>query len=158
MAAFTLQVLMPKSDFLTISDFFDDPLTSSFKSDPYPIFAFTLYTAETTKLRRSDPEKEVKQHEIQWMQMQIILYSVLLSIIYWKVNKKKISKTLVSYGGEKKRLNRASPYLVKCLQTRIYFCNNPAFLPALSLRPKDLKDMKPPHCSTVCILRPPSRL
>jgi len=27
-AAFTLQVLMPKSDFLTISDFFDDLLTS----------------------------------------------------------------------------------------------------------------------------------
>ena len=73
---------MPKSDFLTISDFFDDPLTSSFKSDPYPIFAFTLYTAETTKRRRSDPEKEVKQHEIQWMQMQIILYSVLLSTIF----------------------------------------------------------------------------
>ena len=82
MAAFTLQVLMPKSDFLTISDFFDDPLTSSFKSDPYPIFAFTLYTAETTKRRRSDPEKEVKQHEIQWMQMQIKLYSVLLSTIF----------------------------------------------------------------------------
>jgi len=40
---------MPKSDFLTISDFFffDDLLTLSFKSDPYPIFAFTLYTAET---------------------------------------------------------------------------------------------------------------
>jgi len=46
---------MPKSDFLTISDFIDNPLTSSFKSDPYPIFAFTLYTAETTKCRRSDP-------------------------------------------------------------------------------------------------------
>jgi len=29
-AAFTLQVLMPKSDFLTVSDFFDDLLTSSF--------------------------------------------------------------------------------------------------------------------------------
>ena len=45
---------MPKSDFLTISDFFDDPLTSSFKSDPYPIFAFTLYNAETIKRRRSE--------------------------------------------------------------------------------------------------------
>jgi len=44
---------MPKSDFLTISDFFDDLLTSSFKSDPYLIFAFT-YTAETTKCQRSD--------------------------------------------------------------------------------------------------------
>jgi len=53
-SAFTLQLLMPKSDFLTISDFFDDLLISSFKSDPYPIFAFTLYTAETTKCRRSD--------------------------------------------------------------------------------------------------------
>lgn len=60
---------------------FDDMLTF-YTSDPYPIFAFTLYTAETTKRRRSDPEKEVKQHEIQWMQMQIKLYSVLLSTIF----------------------------------------------------------------------------
>uniref|UniRef100_A0A3P9JKL0 DDE Tnp4 domain-containing protein n=1 Tax=Oryzias latipes TaxID=8090 RepID=A0A3P9JKL0_ORYLA len=34
---------MPISDFLTKSDFFEDPLTSSFKSDPYPMFALTLY-------------------------------------------------------------------------------------------------------------------
>uniref|UniRef100_A0A8C7X3C8 Ig-like domain-containing protein n=1 Tax=Oryzias sinensis TaxID=183150 RepID=A0A8C7X3C8_9TELE len=53
-AAFTLQVLMLISDFLTISDFFDDPLTSSFKSDPYLIFLFTLYNAETIKRRRSE--------------------------------------------------------------------------------------------------------
>jgi len=44
-------------------------LTSSFKSDLYAIFAFILYTAETTKCRRSDLEKGVKQHKMQWMQM-----------------------------------------------------------------------------------------
>jgi len=33
----------------------DDLLTSSFNSDPYRIFAFTLDTAETTKCRRYDP-------------------------------------------------------------------------------------------------------
>jgi len=30
--------------------FFDDPLTSSFKSDPYPIFAFTLYTVKNYQI------------------------------------------------------------------------------------------------------------
>jgi len=49
---------MPISDFLPVSDFFDDLLTSSFKSDPYPIFAFIPYTAETTKSRCSDPKRE----------------------------------------------------------------------------------------------------
>uniref|UniRef100_A0A8C7XDJ4 PHD finger protein 8 n=1 Tax=Oryzias sinensis TaxID=183150 RepID=A0A8C7XDJ4_9TELE len=53
-AGFTLLILMLISDFLTISEFFDDPLTSYFKSDPYLIFEFTLYNAETIKRRHSE--------------------------------------------------------------------------------------------------------
>ncbi len=54
-AAFALQFLMPNSDLLIISDyifFSDDQLTSSFKSDPYPISAFAL--GETTQGGRTD--------------------------------------------------------------------------------------------------------
>uniref|UniRef100_A0A3B3HPS2 Ig-like domain-containing protein n=1 Tax=Oryzias latipes TaxID=8090 RepID=A0A3B3HPS2_ORYLA len=61
-------VLMLISDFLTISDFFDDPLTSSFKSDPYLIFAFTLYNAETIKCRRSEDYVAVFPHSADLFQ------------------------------------------------------------------------------------------
>lgn len=49
---FTLQVLMPNSDFVRWSDFFffDDLFTHYFKSYLYPISAFTLYTAKLSKL------------------------------------------------------------------------------------------------------------
>jgi len=43
-AAFTLQVLIPKSDFLTISDFFDDLPTSCFKKVTCTRFLHLHYT------------------------------------------------------------------------------------------------------------------
>ncbi len=45
-AAFTLQVLMTNSDFVTISDFLDDMLTFL---DPYPMCAFYTALGETSQ-------------------------------------------------------------------------------------------------------------
>uniref|UniRef100_A0A3P9L387 DDE Tnp4 domain-containing protein n=1 Tax=Oryzias latipes TaxID=8090 RepID=A0A3P9L387_ORYLA len=63
---------MPKSDFLTISDFFDDPLTSSFKNYPYLIFAFTLYNAETIKRRHVLTRKRKRALVAAWANLAMI--------------------------------------------------------------------------------------
>jgi len=49
----TLQVLMPNSDVLPISDFFDRPFTRFFNCDPYLIHVFTLDIAYYLKHRSS---------------------------------------------------------------------------------------------------------
>uniref|UniRef100_A0A8C7XDX7 PHD finger protein 8 n=1 Tax=Oryzias sinensis TaxID=183150 RepID=A0A8C7XDX7_9TELE len=67
-AGFTLLILMLISDFLTISEFFDDPLTSYFKSDPYLIFEFTLYNAETIKRRHSEDYVAAFPHSADLLQ------------------------------------------------------------------------------------------
>ncbi len=48
-AAFTLQVLMTNSDFVTIADFFGRRACISFKSDPYPMCAFYTALDETSQ-------------------------------------------------------------------------------------------------------------
>ncbi len=50
-AAFTLQILVPNSDLLPVSDFFGCPFTRSFNCDPYPIHVFTLaIPSETSRM------------------------------------------------------------------------------------------------------------
>lgn len=51
MAAFILQILMVKSDFGTVSDFYADLLASSFKTDSYPIVC--IYTAHGQGKKRA---------------------------------------------------------------------------------------------------------